>query len=170
MEWASHRRVAGGRLHVRVAGGSRKVLTMASMVGNGTVSQDPSTLEMEYSAQTGTPAGEGDITAVYAVDGLEGGRLALVMKLHHSTLDGATGSAMMGSLMDLSADARPPSPPAQPFDPPPLPSALELMARSVGANPFGPRVAVNENGTWRYVDNPRGGLEIWLGSKSDKND
>jgi len=45
---------------------------------------------------------------------------------------------MMGSLMDLSADAARPEPPAQPFDPPPLPSALELMARSVGSNPFGP--------------------------------
>ena len=32
------------------------------------------------------------------------------------------------------------------------------------ANPFGPTVAVrSEDGTFRYVDNPRGGLEIWLG-------
>ncbi len=33
------------------------------------------------------------------------------------------------------------------------------------ANPFGPRVAVQRNGQWGYEDNPRGGLEIWLGSK-----
>lgn len=35
------------------------------------------------------------------------------------------------------------------------------------ANPFGPRVAVKdeETGEWSYQDNPRGGLEIWLGSK-----
>lgn len=32
------------------------------------------------------------------------------------------------------------------------------------ANPFGPRVAVRgANGSFGYVDNPRGGLEIWLG-------
>lgn len=31
------------------------------------------------------------------------------------------------------------------------------------ANPFGPRVAVCREGKWRYEDNPRGGLEIWLG-------
>jgi hypothetical protein len=33
------------------------------------------------------------------------------------------------------------------------------------ANPFGPRVAVKENDQWVYTDNPRGGLEVWLGSK-----
>ena len=32
------------------------------------------------------------------------------------------------------------------------------------ANPFGPRVAANRGGRWQYVENPRGGLEIWLGS------
>lgn len=33
------------------------------------------------------------------------------------------------------------------------------------ANPFGPRVGVERDGQWQYVDNPRGGLEIWLGRK-----
>ena len=32
------------------------------------------------------------------------------------------------------------------------------------ANPFGPRVAVKQNEEWIYTDNPRGGLEVWLGS------
>ncbi|WP_204368459.1 hypothetical protein [Neosynechococcus sphagnicola] len=31
------------------------------------------------------------------------------------------------------------------------------------ANLFGPRVAVKQNGAWVYQDNPRGGLEVWLG-------
>lgn len=31
------------------------------------------------------------------------------------------------------------------------------------ANPFGPRVAIREAGEWKYVDNPRGGCEIFLG-------
>jgi hypothetical protein len=31
------------------------------------------------------------------------------------------------------------------------------------ANPFGPRVATDAGGHWHYEDNPRGGLEIWLG-------
>jgi hypothetical protein len=38
------------------------------------------------------------------------------------------------------------------------------------ANPFGPRVAVNNNGKWQYADNPRSGLEVWLGSKTDSDD
>jgi hypothetical protein len=32
------------------------------------------------------------------------------------------------------------------------------------ANPFGPRVAVQQGDRWVYSDNPRGSLEIWLGS------
>jgi hypothetical protein len=31
------------------------------------------------------------------------------------------------------------------------------------ANPFGPRVAVRGEEGWHYVDNPRGGCEVWLG-------
>ncbi len=33
------------------------------------------------------------------------------------------------------------------------------------ANPFGPRVAVRREDQWRYEDNPRGGLEVWLGRR-----
>jgi hypothetical protein len=32
------------------------------------------------------------------------------------------------------------------------------------ANPFGPQVAVRDGEGWRYEDNPRGGLEMWLGA------
>jgi ubiquinone/menaquinone biosynthesis C-methylase UbiE len=32
------------------------------------------------------------------------------------------------------------------------------------ANPFGPLVGVKENGKWTYEPNPRGGIEVWLGS------
>ena len=32
------------------------------------------------------------------------------------------------------------------------------------ANPFAPNVAVRREGKWCYIDNPRGGCEIWLGS------
>jgi hypothetical protein len=31
------------------------------------------------------------------------------------------------------------------------------------ANPFGPRVAVQERGEWKYIDNNRGGCEVFLG-------
>ncbi|MBL4812912.1 MAG: hypothetical protein JKX69_11290 [Rhodobacteraceae bacterium] len=36
------------------------------------------------------------------------------------------------------------------------------------ANVFGPRVAVEDGeGGWKYADNPRGGLEVWLGEKDE---
>lgn len=65
--------VDGGRLHVDVASGTGSVLAFASMVGNGTISQDPSTLEMEFATSGGSAPGDGDITAVFAGEGLTGG-------------------------------------------------------------------------------------------------
>lgn len=35
------------------------------------------------------------------------------------------------------------------------------------ANPFGPTIAVQRDGRWQYVHNPRGGCEIWLGTRKD---
>jgi hypothetical protein len=34
------------------------------------------------------------------------------------------------------------------------------------ANPFGPLVGVKRDGKWEYEPNPRGGMEIWLGSRA----
>lgn len=64
--------VDGGRLVIKVSSGSGKILGLASNVANGTISQDPSTLEMEFPLEQ-TTSGGGDITAVYATAGLEGG-------------------------------------------------------------------------------------------------
>jgi hypothetical protein len=33
------------------------------------------------------------------------------------------------------------------------------------ANPYGPQVAIQRNGRWQLVDNPRGGCEVFLGRK-----
>ncbi len=65
--------VDGGRVEVSVISGSGSVLALGSMVGNGTISQDPSTLEMEFEQAEATGDGDGDITAVHAGQGLEGG-------------------------------------------------------------------------------------------------
>jgi WS/DGAT/MGAT family acyltransferase len=70
---------------------------------------------------------------MWAVEGLEGGRIALVTKMHHCMIDGASGSSQMASLMDLEPDAGAPERPAQPWSPRPLPSSLGLAARSVGS-------------------------------------
>lgn len=68
---------------------------------------------------------------MWVVEGLEGGRLALVMKMHHCMLDGASGASQMAGLLDLSPDAVPPDRVPR-WAPKPLPSSLGLAARSVG--------------------------------------
>jgi len=49
-----------------------------------------------------------------------------------------------------------------------VPSPMGLFVGT--ANVFGPRVAVKTGDTWGYVDNPKGGLEVWLGAKPDAPD
>jgi diacylglycerol O-acyltransferase / wax synthase len=41
---------------------------------------------------------------MYVVEGLEGGRFALVGKMHHAAIDGVSGAEIMATLLDLEAD------------------------------------------------------------------
>lgn len=70
---------------------------------------------------------------MYLVEGLEGGRLAVVTKTHHAAVDGVAGFQLLTSLIDFSADAPPPPPPDEPWRPERLPTDLELVA-AAGAN------------------------------------
>src|SRR5580698_8563333 len=45
---------------------------------------------------------------MWVVEGLEDGKIALVTKMHHSTIDGVSGAELLGVLFDLEPD-----PPAQ---------------------------------------------------------
>jgi WS/DGAT/MGAT family acyltransferase len=63
------------------------------------------------------------------VEGLEGGRCAVVTKLHHCMIDGATGASQMADLLDFTAEAESAKPP--PFRPAPLPSSLALLFSSL---------------------------------------
>ena len=40
---------------------------------------------------------------MYIVEGLEGGNIAVVTKIHHCTIDGVSGAELMGELFDLQA-------------------------------------------------------------------
>lgn len=62
---------------------------------------------------------------MWLVEGLEDGRCAVVTKLHHCMIDGATGASQMADLFDFSADAEDTEVP--PFRPPALPSGLGLL-------------------------------------------
>jgi WS/DGAT/MGAT family acyltransferase len=70
---------------------------------------------------------------MWVVEGLSGGRIALITKMHHCMIDGASGSSQMAQLMDLEASAPPPQLPRVRWSPPPLPSALELARLSLGS-------------------------------------
>jgi diacylglycerol O-acyltransferase len=68
---------------------------------------------------------------MWAVEGMEGGRIALVTKLHHCIVDGASGSSQMAGLMDLEPNPEP-SAAAPAWNPPALPSRIELARISAG--------------------------------------
>jgi WS/DGAT/MGAT family acyltransferase len=70
---------------------------------------------------------------MWVVEGLSGGRIALITKMHHCMIDGASGSSQMAQLMDLEASPPPPQLPRGRWSPPPLPSALELARLSLGS-------------------------------------
>lgn len=74
---------------------------------------------------------------MWAIEGLAGGRIALVAKMHHCMIDGASGSSQMAQLMDLKPDAEPKKP-AQFWRPPPLPSSFQLARESLGSRFVGP--------------------------------
>jgi WS/DGAT/MGAT family acyltransferase len=44
---------------------------------------------------------------MYIVEGLENGNIALVTKMHHSTIDGVSGAELLAQLFDLESDPKP---------------------------------------------------------------
>ena len=68
---------------------------------------------------------------MWVVEGLQDGRVALVAKMHHSTIDGVSGANVMGSLFDLA--------PVSEFTPTtqrqsePHPNPLEMLGRGLAS-------------------------------------
>jgi WS/DGAT/MGAT family acyltransferase len=62
---------------------------------------------------------------IWIVEGLEGGRFALVAKTHHSLVDGVAGANLLTSLFDPSPDAETPA--ASSWSPAPAPGPFELL-------------------------------------------
>ena len=67
---------------------------------------------------------------VWAVEGLSGGRWALIAKLHHALVDGISGSNLITVLMDDERDA--PRIDARPWQPRPEPGPARLVAAALG--------------------------------------
>ncbi len=75
---------------------------------------------------------------MWIVEGLTDGRIGFVAKMHHSTVDGVSGAALLSVLFDLSPEPAVESlPPEQPVDGR-VPSGLELMTQAVVARTLRP--------------------------------
>jgi diacylglycerol O-acyltransferase len=68
---------------------------------------------------------------VWFIEGLAEGRVALLAKMHHSTIDGIEGVSMMGKLFDFGVPAPAGSGQGDDWEPQRLPGQLELLRRGV---------------------------------------
>jgi len=70
----------------------------------------------------------------WLVDGLQGGRFALISKAHHALVDGVSGVDLASVLFDLAAQPPTPAEGLAPWEPHPEPSPAELvLAGAIGA-------------------------------------
>jgi WS/DGAT/MGAT family acyltransferase len=76
------------------------------------------------------------------VDGLEGGKMALLMKIHHAAMDGGRSAAIAGELMDTSPEGRVVAPPEEPWTPDREPTIPWLAADTLRTLVGKPRRAV----------------------------
>src|SRR3954453_19022510 len=79
---------------------------------------------------------------LYLIQGLSGGRVALLTKLHHSMVDGVSGNEILGVLLDPSREGReiPPAPEGEQGER--VPGELEMLGRGLLGLPRQPRRAL----------------------------
>jgi len=70
------------------------------------------------------------IEGLNAVPGVPKGSFAISLKLHHCVVDGMESVELMAAMHDLAPDVPRPAPPTRPFEPGPLPSTSDLVART----------------------------------------
>ena len=64
------------------------------------------------------------------ISGLASGFVGLFAKLHHATIDGASGVELLHVLLDTEPEGRSIEPPSEPWRPEPQPTPLDLLART----------------------------------------
>jgi len=65
----------------------------------------------------------------YVIEGLDGDRFAILTKVHHATVDGASGAELLTMMMDQTEAGDPVTPPETAWKPEPRPTDLEVLAR-----------------------------------------
>jgi diacylglycerol O-acyltransferase len=87
---------------------------------------------------------------LYVIEGVDNGRLiAQLTKIHHATIDGASGAKMLSAILDTDPNYRPVDLPHEPWKPEPVPSdetllrmtAMELLRRPEKVVRLGVRTA-----------------------------
>jgi diacylglycerol O-acyltransferase len=68
---------------------------------------------------------------IWLVEGLSERRFALLSKTHHALIDGMSGVDILGLLFDVTPTPREVPPPAEPWEPRPVPGDVELLADGV---------------------------------------
>ncbi len=66
---------------------------------------------------------------LWVVEGLEGNRVALIQKTHHALVDGISGVDVATVLLDFERDT--PRKPAEPWEPAPAPTPVQLLTESL---------------------------------------
>ena len=64
---------------------------------------------------------------VWLIDGLEDGRVAVLSKVHHAAIDGASGEELIVAILDLTPEIEQKPVPAEPWAPDKVPTDTELV-------------------------------------------
>lgn len=67
---------------------------------------------------------------LYVINGLEGGKIAQLTKIHHAAIDGVGGAQLLGNILDLEPDAGPRELPPVP-EPETRPSQEQMLVRGL---------------------------------------
>ena len=75
---------------------------------------------------------------IWIVEALEDGQIAVITKMHHSTVDGMSGAALLSVLFDLEVDPGPEPEQPETAGDTHIPSSAELISEAVAARVFRP--------------------------------